>query len=338
MTTIVLGLRLLLAVVFLTAGVGKLLDLAGSRQAMRDFGVPEGMAGFAGLALPLVELATGVALIFQPTARLGALVALLLLLGFIVGIARALARGEQPDCHCFGQIHSEPAGPLTLARNSVLAVCAAVIVSYGAGAALDTWVSQHSASVLVAVGLGICAAVAIAYAASLRSEMGRIRRDLDVARKQAAQGRAGLPVGYDAPDFTLPDLQGEQVALTALVQRGRPVLMLFMSPWCGPCASLMPRIRQWQQTLGQRLTLAVITMGTSEQNAVFAEHGIDNVLLAKGMEIGDMFGVAGTPSAVFVSRDGKIASHPAVTEFGIEPLVRLALRDGVSPSMEGTAA
>ena len=62
MPTIVLGLRILLAVVFVTAGVGKLLDLAGSRQAVRDFGVPDSLAGAVGTLLPGVELATGVAL------------------------------------------------------------------------------------------------------------------------------------------------------------------------------------------------------------------------------------------------------------------------------------
>jgi thiol-disulfide isomerase/thioredoxin len=338
MTTIVLGLRLLLAVVFLAAGIGKLLDLEGSRRAVRDFGVPEGAAKFAGAALPVLELLVAVALVFVPTARWGALAALLLLAAFIVGIGRALARGEQPDCHCFGQIHSEPAGPLTLVRNAVLAACAAAILAYGSGPAIDTWINDHSAAVLVAVALGICAAIAVVYALSLRGDVRRLGRDLETARKSAAQGRAGLPVGYDAPDFTLPALEGEQVALTSLIGRGKPVLMVFMSPWCGPCASLMPRIHQWQQGLSERLTLAVISMGTAEQNAAFEEQGIADVLLAQGMEIADMFGIAGTPSAVFVSRDGKIASHPAVTEFGIEPLVRLALRDGVSPSMEGSVA
>src|SRR5579864_2588346 len=102
MATVALALRLVLAAVFLTASVGKLLDLKGSRRAVRDFGVPERAAGFVGTALPLAELAVALALVFRPSARWGAAVALLLLLGFIAGIARALARGEQPDCHCFG--------------------------------------------------------------------------------------------------------------------------------------------------------------------------------------------------------------------------------------------
>jgi hypothetical protein len=41
---------------------------------------------------------------------------------------------------------------------------------------------------------------------------------------------------------------------------------------------------------------------------------------------------------VFVSHDGRIASHPGVAEFGIEPLVRLALRDGVDAPLTTSAA
>ena len=33
-----------------------------------------------------------------------------LLLAFVGGIAFNMARGNAPDCHCFGQLHSEPAG------------------------------------------------------------------------------------------------------------------------------------------------------------------------------------------------------------------------------------
>jgi peroxiredoxin len=305
---------------------------------MRDFGVPERAVGVAGTALPLAELAVGIGLIFPPTARWAALAAFVLLAAFIAGIVRALARGEQPDCHCFGQIHSAPAGRTTLARNAVLAAAAGVVVVYGSGPAVDTWVSARSASQLVAIAAGICALAAVAYAWSLRGEVGRLTRDLETARKTAALGRTGLPIGYDAPMFALPDLQGEHVTLTTLLERGKPVLLLFVSPGCGSCVTLMPRVRDWQQALSERLTIAVLTTGTAEQNAVLEEHGLDDVLLQQALEVSNLFGVVGTPSAQFVSRDGKIASHRAESEFAIEPLVRLALRDGIDASLAGSAA
>ncbi|MGI8730129.1 MAG: MauE/DoxX family redox-associated membrane protein, partial [Solirubrobacteraceae bacterium] len=72
----------MLAAVFTLAAVGKLRDLPGSRRAMRDFGVPARAARVAGLLLPLVELGTAAALVLTPTARWGAIAALLLLLAF----------------------------------------------------------------------------------------------------------------------------------------------------------------------------------------------------------------------------------------------------------------
>jgi len=134
--------RLLLAGVFVVAGLAKLGDLAGSRQAMRDFGVPALLAAPFGLLLPLAELAVAIALIPTVSAWWGALGALVLLLLFIVGIGYNLARGRQPECHCFGQLHSTPAGWPTLMRNLVLAIIASFIVGLGrvnAGLSIVNW-------------------------------------------------------------------------------------------------------------------------------------------------------------------------------------------------------
>ncbi len=335
MATIVLGLRVGLAAVFLAAGIGKLLDLPGSRRALTDFGVPERATRAASILLPATEIAVAVALIFRPSARWGAVAALLLLAAFIVGIGRALARGEEPDCHCFGQIHSAPAGPLTLARNALLAAFAVVILAYGSGPAVDTWVSARSASVLVAVGVGIFALAAVAYALTTRRELSRLRRDLEIARK-AAVGRFGLPVGSDAPSFGLGDLRGETVTLTDLRQRGQPLLLVFMAPGCGPCLALASKVHQWQRTLSARLTIAVITTGAPEHNAALAEEGLEDVLLQEGTEVNDMYGIRVTPSAVSISSEGRIASAIGESEFGIEPLLRLALRDRIGAARNGS--
>jgi uncharacterized membrane protein YphA (DoxX/SURF4 family)/peroxiredoxin len=338
MATAVLALRLLLAGVFLVAGIGKLRDLPGSRRAVEDFGVPERAARVVGLLLPLAEIAIAVSLVPAPSARWGALAAAILLAAFIAAIARALSRGEQPDCHCFGQIHSEPAGPLTLARNAALLGCAAVIVVYGSGPAVDAWVNARSTSELVAAGAAICAVAAVAYALSVRAEIARLKRNLNIAQTGAAAASPGLPVGADAPAFALRDLQGETVSLAGLRERGQPVLLLFMSPSCGPCAAFLPTIQQWQQSLSERLTLAIVTAGTAEQNAVLSEHGLEHVLLQDRREVADLYGANYTPSGVFVTPGGKIASPPGEGQQGIEPLVRLALRDGAGFAMEGSTA
>jgi DoxX len=51
--------RLVLASLFLVAGVAKLIDINGTRQAVLAFGVPERLGAPVGVALPAAELAVG---------------------------------------------------------------------------------------------------------------------------------------------------------------------------------------------------------------------------------------------------------------------------------------
>jgi len=114
--------RVLLAGVFGIAGVAKLADRAGSRQALQDFGVPTVLASPLGILLPLAELAVAMALLLPSTAWYGSLPALLLL--FVAGIGLNLARGRRPDCRGVGQLHSAPVDRSTLVRNAALAAAA----------------------------------------------------------------------------------------------------------------------------------------------------------------------------------------------------------------------
>src|SRR5437764_13665199 len=113
----VLVFRLLLVAVLTVAGLAKLVDRAGSRRALAEFGIPATLVSPLATLLPLAELVVAVALIPATTVWWGALGALGLLVAFTFGIGINLAQGRRPDCHCFGQLHSEPVGCPTLARN-----------------------------------------------------------------------------------------------------------------------------------------------------------------------------------------------------------------------------
>ena len=198
-----LGIRVVLAAVFAVAGTAKLLDRPGTRRSLSEFGVPSRALPVAALLLPLLELATAVALIPPGSARWGALAALALLLGFIGGIANALARGEAPDCHCFGQVHSAPAGRGTLVRNAVLAALAAVVVLEGPGPSIPEWVSARTPAELVAVAAGAAAIALAGLALRLWLDRRRLQDELAAARAELAALPPGLPVGAQAPRFAL---------------------------------------------------------------------------------------------------------------------------------------
>ena len=121
-------LRIALSAVFGIAGVTKLLDQPGTREAVQNFGAPASLAPTLSIALPIVELAIAAGLLFVNTTRLSALAALLLLLLFVAAIAVNLARGHTHDCHCFGQLYSRPLGWPTLVRNLFFALMAGFVL------------------------------------------------------------------------------------------------------------------------------------------------------------------------------------------------------------------
>lgn len=123
--------RLVLAAVFLLAGLAKFADPKSASKALMDFGLTRVPAHLFSLLLPLAEVIIAVALIPLASAWYSACAALALFGIFIIAIGVNLARGRKPDCHCFGQLQSTPIGWKTLLRNSVLGVVAGWLVFRG---------------------------------------------------------------------------------------------------------------------------------------------------------------------------------------------------------------
>lgn len=97
------GCRLLLAGVWLYAGLSKVGDLDASVRAVKAYQIlPSTPAEWVGAALPLVEIGLGLLLLLGTATRLAAAASVFLLVVFIAGIASAWARGLRIDCGCFG--------------------------------------------------------------------------------------------------------------------------------------------------------------------------------------------------------------------------------------------
>jgi peroxiredoxin/uncharacterized membrane protein YphA (DoxX/SURF4 family) len=341
--------RLVLGALFSLAGVAKLSDLKGSRKAIIDFGLPAVLASPLAVLLPLAELGVGAALIPASSAWWGALGALGLLLLFLVGISINLARGRKPECHCFGQLHSAPAGWKTLARNGVLAAVAGFVLwegyeGGGAGPSAISWLGALSAAQLLALLGGVVVLALLAgqwwFLVHLLRQNGRLLVRLEAVEASIATGGSvapsqngtpvrqaeGLPVGSEAPDFNLSGLHGETLTLEALRSSDKPVMALFTDPGCGPCNAMLPDVGRWQEEHAQKLTLALISRGEVEENKTKAqEHALKNVLLQKDWEVSESYEVEGTPSAVLISTDGKIASPVAGAAEGIRSLLAYAV-------------
>jgi peroxiredoxin len=156
-----------------------------------------------------------------------------------------------------------------------------------------------------------------------------LRGELDDAKDELSMFPAGLPVGAVAPSFSLPGAHGETITLESLCARGNPVLLIFAHPKCGPCWMMLPYVRRWQETLADRLTVAVVSSGTPESNQdVIDEQGIVDLILQEDHELMDRYRMEVTPSSVVVAPDGRIASTTVVGSRPVEPLVRLTLQGG----------
>jgi peroxiredoxin/uncharacterized membrane protein YphA (DoxX/SURF4 family) len=320
--------RLCLAVVFVIAGVAKLADRSGTRQALADFDVPRRL--FAGpllLLLPAAELAVAMALVFPTTARWGAAGSLVLLALFIVGLTRVLRRGEAPDCHCFGQLHSKPASWTTVARNLVLAIPAAYVALTGPGPSLTSWVASTNATDLWLIAIGALATLTTTTSVLLWRENRRLR---------STDGRAVTAprqIGALAPQFALPSATGGVVSLQDLLADERACVLTFVSPGCGPCAALLPELARWHDTVTERLALTLVApVEATQAEALAREHALTDVLIDEQATVMHAYGVWGTPSAILVASDGTMRSAPVAGHVAIESLIRLALHGETRPA------
>ena len=236
--------RVVLAAVFAVAGIAKLLDPAGSRKSLRDFGVPDALARPFAVLLPLAELICSGALLFDASAGWGAKGVAVLLILFIAGIGISLARGRKPDCHCFGQLGSEPVGAWTLVRNVVLLGLAGLVIWKGGEypAAFPRLMGAETAMLTAIAVLAVALALTIWFLFHMLQQNGRLLVRLEAVEKKLnidpnAKVVPGLPVGDPAPPFPAPDSSANPAPSTLLV---------FTGAGCGACDALKPEIAAWQ--------------------------------------------------------------------------------------------
>ena len=189
-----------------------------------------------------------------------------------------------------------------------------------------------SAARITAANLRVDAAVlgGVAFAAVLAVAVGLRRwferRALERRRREALLP-PGLPVGDPAPEFALRNLDGDHATLASLHDRGRPVVLFFTHPRCGPCHEILPSLARWQTSFAEELTIVIVSAGGLDANReLYETQGVTEVLLQQASEVYDAYAMRGTPSAVVVAPDGRIASATAEGGFPIEELVRLTLR------------
>ena len=339
LAVVLLVARCTLAAVLLLAGITKLFSPAATRDSAQAFGLPRALARLVAPLLPLLELATALLLLGDRTATVGSWLAVALMAAFTLVVALAVARRRSVACNCFGTFSAEPVSRRTLVRNVALLTASGAVAAAGArsaDAALGLPYADFDAAswtIVALVGAVVIGATGAWHAfVLLLQQQGRLLLRVDAlegrlsadapAAHQHEPETYGLPVGAEAPSFSLEGLHGETLTLESLVARGRPVLLEFADPHCGPCTAVAPVVARWQREHADELTVVVIAGGSLEDNRAKAvEHGLTTVLLDDGGATARAYGSPGTPSAVLVGADGRIlsatvAGGPAVEALG----------------------
>ena len=335
MDEVLLLIRVLIAGIFMLAGTGKLLDTSGSAKAAADFGIPANMSVAVGYALPIAEIVLALMMLSPTTSWYGAVGASLLLFAFIGGMWWQMSQGKAPECHCFGQVHSEPVSPKSIARNVLLASLTLLLVIAGRsfqGPSIGTTPSSVLQTLLL-LGIAVAAVVAISQFNKVLAGQSVISRKIELLellagadtpkeRQEAGNPEDGLPIGALFPDFEIADRSGQITTLSGLLNAGQPLLLFFVGPTCSPCKALMPEIMDWHSALAGKAEVVLVTSGSPKENAEKLEiaDGIQ-VIFDTDRELAQSVYARWTPSALLVRRDGRVASHIAVGDNAIRELV-----------------
>ena len=121
---------------------------------------------------------------------------------------------------------------------------------------------------------------------------------------------AGAQRHREAPDFTLPLLDGGQLRLSSY--RGKVVLLDFWATWCVPCREETPHFVELQQKYGDRgLQIIGVSMDDSPDpvRPFYQQFHMNYPVVMGTADVGSAYGgVLGLPIAFLIDRDGRIYS------------------------------
>ncbi|HSV76675.1 MAG TPA: TlpA disulfide reductase family protein [Bacteroidales bacterium] len=138
-----------------------------------------------------------------------------------------------------------------------------------------------------------------------------ISEDLRTRVTRTWEGIQALMPGKPAPDFTLTDINGNEVSLSDF--KGKVVYLKFWASWCGPCMRQVPPAAELKKRLADQEDLVFLYVSIDTDNnawrSTVEHHGITGThLVTPGRERGapDLYQVKWIPTFYIIGRDGNI--------------------------------
>jgi methylamine dehydrogenase accessory protein MauD len=120
--------------------------------------------------------------------------------------------------------------------------------------------------------------------------------------------RQPLAIGEPVPEMSLAALDGAAVRIGG-ARGGRSQLVLFVSPDCAICESLLPAVRSAQGAERAWLDIVLASDGDAGQQRQFVkDKGLGKFPYVLSEHLGRSFGVAKLPYAVLIDEAGKLAA------------------------------
>ena len=162
-------------------------------------------------------------------------------------------------------------------------------------------------------------------------------RQLGIMYLGSAEGvsRDGLARGATAPDFQLTDQYGNTQQLSGY--KGKPVVLLFGSPHCNPCRTLLPQLHDWSKAHPEVAVLWLNATTEEESLKFVSDTGATLPVLPHPPEknLMDRYRVRVTPFMFLLDEGGVVRAKGLVnTKSGLDLYYR-ELRGGPAVIEEG---
>jgi methylamine dehydrogenase accessory protein MauD len=123
----------------------------------------------------------------------------------------------------------------------------------------------------------------------------------------------GLAVGQPAPVMEVPDLAGGKLSIGGARTDGRSTLLLFVSPTCPVCKTLLPVVKSSGRAEADWLDVILASDGSAEEHQAFADaQGLSSLPYVLSPVLGMTYQVSRLPFAALLDEAGVLRARGLV--------------------------